>query len=1266
MGKKNRNHALIYCSLFFAVFSFLFMGCFGPLGNTENNQTKVTVILGGYSAGHDHLSTSSQAGRAVCFTGDEGNSIEDNLDYTVSFTNTATNKAVQAAVIKSDGVVSASAVISPADWKIRVEARYTGTASPIPEAVPGEIYGLAVETHNIQESKTITIMMRRPVKVNFDADSGSSVAPQTVPNNGFIDKPVNPIKSDYTFAGWYKEANCINEWMFAYDTVDWTFSRTYTLYAKWEGINTDGSFIVQSPQDLLEVGRHTEDDATAYEGWTLSASYIQVSNINMSGEVWTPIGSSSDQFIGTYNGGSYTISNLTINNPGSDFQSLFGYIGEGGVVKDLGLTNCNIIGGDDTGGIAGRNEGTIQNCYVSGNVTGGAVSGSNNVGGIAGSSNGTVKNCFLSAGSKISGGTNTGGVVGWNGDGIVDGCYSTGAEITGIRESTGGVAGSNNGIVEGCYSTSKVTGTLSVGGVVGYNVNNINEVTVQKCYATGEVYGNDKVGGVVGTSDSYNKSIIQYCYFTGKVVNTGDSTGGVVGSFNGGIIQYCYSTGDVSGGEEVGGVVGFSGKGYADTGIVQNCYATGDVKGESEVGGVVGRNYDGSTIQNCYATGNVSNKDIYGRYVGGVAGENWMGKIINCVALNTSATLTSPHYNENNVGRIVGYIDGSGVESINNYAWSNLILTCTSGQSYVPDNTPGGKDGADITTTEAESQSWWTAAGRWDTTTGTAWNFNASGAWNPVSGKILPTLKGMPATHPQEPKLQTLDLGDGSAGNPFKVFDVATLQRVGKGTDNYMDWNLEAHYKQTAAIDMTGENWEPIGNYNYSSFTGTYDGGGFTISNLKNSATTLDDQGMFGFIGAGGVVKNLGLINCDIVGSHTVGGIAAHNSGTIQNCFISGDVTGSDYNIGGIAGDNNGTVQNCYIKFGSNIIGTGNLGGVVGYNNNGTVTGCYSTDAVITGTWTPVGGVVGNNTGIIEDCYSTCDVTGDQDVGGVLGSNTGDADGAIVQRCYATGEINGTGHVGGVVGSCDTNSGDSTVQYCYSTGKVVNSGDATGGVVGQAAGIVKNCYSTAEVSGGTTGAGGVVGFSRGTVQDCYATGDVSGNKKLGGVAGYTFGGAIIQNCYATGNVSNTDTNGEYNGGVIGDNWMSTLINCVALNNTVTLESSIYNYPEVGRIFGISDGDGAAVANNYARSDMVIAGNNGHTDDYGPGNKAGADVTTTDATTQSWWTQEGRWNITIGTAWNFNASGAWNPVSGEILPTLKGMPRAHVQVPKIQN
>ena len=212
-------------------------------------------------------------------------------------------------------------------------------------------------------------------------------------------------------------------------------------------------------------------------------------------------------------------------------------------------------------------------------------------------------------------------------------------------------------------------------------------------------------------------------------------------------------------------------------------------------------------------------------------------------------------------------------------------------------------------------------------------------------------------------------------------------------------------------IDLTGKGWTPIGTDYDNSYTGTFDGGGHTITGL--TVTTNDEYaGLFGYLGnfnnAAGTVKNVVMEGIQITCNHRsgyAGGVVGYSWGTIENCSVSGSVSGTMY-----------------------------VGGVVGVQRDGSITGC-SSSATVKGT-IKVGGVAGQTIfgATLTACYATGNVnieidrTQDISGGGLVGFN----DGISLLSCYATGNVTSTGsstgyvHIGGFLGDNYI-----TVTACY-------------------------------------------------------------------------------------------------------------------------------------------------------------------------------------------------------------------------------------------
>ena len=170
-------------------------------------------------------------------------------------------------------------------------------------------------------------------------------------------------------------------------------------------------------------------------------------------------------------------------------------------------------------------------------------------------------------------------------------------------------------------------------------------------------------------------------------------------------------------------------------------------------------------------------------------------------------------------------------------------------------------------------------------------------------------------------------------GNTYKVSNANGLM----AWNDAVQKNLSLNCTLTADINLTGKEWTPIGDYE-NPYTGTFDGGGYTIKNL--TITQYENYvGMIDFLGSGGKVQNLTLENVNITGGDIVGSVVGDNYGTVIACTASGNVSGTS-RIGGVVGYNSGTVTACYHANGT-VSGDSYVGGVVGFNISGTLTACY-------------------------------------------------------------------------------------------------------------------------------------------------------------------------------------------------------------------------------------------------------------------------------------------------------------------------------------
>ena len=333
------------------------------------------------------------------------------------------------------------------------------------------------------------------------------------------------------------------------------------------------------------------------------------------GEGFIPIAAginSSADFKCEFNGNGHTISNLYINRPDTDNVGLFSFMCD---VKNLCLTNVDVIGGKYTGALIGYtfSNSQVSNCYIAS----GSVKGTTCVGGLGGRFSGIngILNCYSDA--EVSGETKAGGLLGetYLPNGSVINSFSHG-NVTASSDYAGGLIGYTERVsLENCYAEGNITGKRFVGGVVGKAM----ELIAVNCFAKGKVTGTSSVGGFAGSAGgSSSGNIIENCYAYGEVIGE-ESVGGFAGltsgstNGNGLILKACYALGNVTATQQVGGLVGF----FSFHNSVYNCSATGTVKGNSCVGGLIGDGYAMKEIKNCYSTGDVIAK---GSFVGGIIG----------------------------------------------------------------------------------------------------------------------------------------------------------------------------------------------------------------------------------------------------------------------------------------------------------------------------------------------------------------------------------------------------------------------------------------------------------------------------------------------------------------------------------------------------------------------------------------------------------------------------------------------------------------------
>ncbi len=755
----------------------------------------------------------------------------------------------------------------------------------------------------------------------------------------------------------------------------------------------------------------------------------ETTNLLDGGKGFTPIGEDyNNPFTGTYNGQGNTISNLFINRPDTDYVGLFGYVNdENAKIENLGVTDANITGNNDVGGLVGYNyNGTINNSYLQG-----SVNGNIKVGGLVGYNRGTISNSY-STGS-VNGNDNVGGLVGWNIETITN-SYSTGSVIgqfnvgglVGYNSSSGTITNSfwNTDIYaeDNSLGTGKTTAEMKLQSTFtdwdfatiwaidetgtindGYPHLDIREApeppvaeeptqgdgTEANPYEIANLNNlywlSQNVENPTEETDKWNKHYIQTAEdIDAETTNLLDDGKGFTPIGN----QSTKFTGTYDGqGHTISNLfidrsntdyVGLFGYVDGENSKIENIGLINvNITGKKNVGGLVGINNE--TISNSYITGSVNGTfsvgglvGINGKFIinsysiGSVSGSFYIGGFVGKNKNNGS--IINSYSNVFVVGTIKGGFFGNNIATITNSFWNTTI------------NPSLENNGTGKTTEQMQQQSTFT------TDLGDeAWDFDYIWAIDANINDGYPHFDIREAPEPpvaEEPSTTEID--------DVTYYQIANLGNLIWLSENSDHW--DKHYIQTAEnIDASttnlldyGAGFTPIGYDFNNAFTGTYNGQEHTISNLFINRPNTNFIGLFGFVNtADAKIENLGVINADITGSYNVGCLVGYIvNGTVSNSYSIGSVTGEGF-LGGLVGSNYGDITNSYSR--GSVNGTISVGGLVGKNNL-TISNSYSLGSV-TGQ-NNVGGLVGeNDNGTITSSFWNTDIYS-QDNGLGTGKNT--------------------------------------------------------------------------------------------------------------------------------------------------------------------------------------------------------------------------------------------------------------------------------------
>ena len=263
--------------------------------------------------------------------------------------------------------------------------------------------------------------------------------------------------------------------------------------------------------------------------------------------------------------------------------------------------------------------------------------------------------------------------------------------------------------------------------------------------------------------------------------------------------------------------------------------------------------------------------------------------------------------------------------------------------------------------------------------------------------------------------------GLGTAAYPYQIStaDQLKLFRDIVNGSNGQTQNRGAYAVLTANIDLNNEPWTPIGPSESGSYTGTFDGGGHTISGLNVT-------GEFVYAGLFGTVKD----------------------GTIKSLTVAGKVSPSNSQciVGGIVGyASNAVIKNCSNHCSVTGRTTSIIGGIAGFNSSGAIIDCYNVGTISGINYAEaIGGIVGSNSGTISNCYNVGTVSNDTSVGEIAGHNNG-----TVENCYylagtnlnAVGQNNSNGNITKTESKTAANFANDTVLALLKAGERDNNAD---------------------------------------------------------------------------------------------------------------------------------------------------------------------------------------------------------------------------------
>ncbi len=949
----------------------------------------------------------------------------------------------------------------------------------------------------------------------------------------------------------------------------------YTYETEELEVYTGHQFVSQmlnSGQTLIKGFRYhiaTIDDLKALATFvnnrgldTTDIDFVLDGNITLNSS-FVSIGTSSNAFKGNFYGNGNTISGAQ--------KTIFAYT-SGAEIRDVGVINANVSGGDNTGILVGKGSSTkITNTYVTGSVSGGS-----NTGALAGSLTGsTVTDSYSTA--TVSGSSNVGGLVGSTTTTNITRAYATG-DVTASGSKVGGFVGNHaSGTITAAYATGNVKGNSTVGGFVGANAG-----TISNAYSTSRVYGTTN-GAFAGSNSGTFSGNVYNSNLEIAGVGSGSSSGLTAKTFvdmqNQSIMEslgftaakgWKYTqyntpylgtiTTDVSGGtRRVSQVSEFrAGDTYYINDVTDLNALSTFLKNGADTTGVtfiLNNDIDMSGVSNFTPIGSATNTfkgDFYGN-----------GHTISNLKVSTSSA---------NAG-LFGVIEDSHIQDV-----------CINGVSVSGGSNTGALVGQ-------------------VTGTSTIKNISVKGGTVTGSGNNLGGLIGSLSSNSTLTESYTALTVQSSSS----ISNVGGLIGNNNGTvsKTYTDGEVKAS-SATNVGGLIGTNSGKVStSYVMRNVTGATNVGGFigtNSGNVSNSYSIADVSGSVsgGFIGKNnggtlsGNVYNIGsgdaVVNAQGVGSGSstgINGLVIEDMRKKDVMEAQGFTSSNGWSylnyvtpvLGGVTATGGGKIyvdssltefeigDTYYINSAAQLkrlaemvnAGHDTAGIVFVLENDITLDSSFT--SIGTSTEMFKGDFYGNGhtiSGAQDTIFAYTHNAKIQDVG-VINANVsgGDNTGILVGygehnteiiNSYVNGSVSGSNNVGGLAGALV----DSTVINSFSNA-VVNGANTVGGLLGKVTNTtVKSSYATGDVTASGNTAGGFIGqLVSGSITTAYAEGNVLASSNVGGFVGTN--GGTISNAYSIGRVHGNNRGafaGTNNGTMTGNVYNSNLeINATGTGST---------------------------------------------------------------------------------------------------------------------